>query len=309
MSFLLKSTRERAEVWKPLFQKALPDLAFHIWPETGNPEDVRFMAAWEPPADLLQRFPNLEVLFSVGAGVDQFDMSAIPEHVTIIRMIEPGLTDGMVDYVLWATLTLHREILTYLAQQKQHVWKTRHNKIASQRRVGVMGLGTLGTPVARALAHAGFNCRGWSRSRHAVPDVTCYAGGEELDAFLAETDILVCLLPLTDATRGMLNADLFAKLPKGAQVINVARGAHLVTQDLLAALDSGQIGAAILDVTDPEPLPAESPLWAHPNVLVTPHVASNSQTETAGRVLLDTVQRYLAGERDFPSKVDRSKGY
>ncbi|MCP1242507.1 glyoxylate/hydroxypyruvate reductase A [Acetobacter lambici] len=309
MSFLLKSTRERAEVWKPLFNKALPDLAFHVWPETGAPEDVRFMAAWEPPADLLKRFPNLEVLFSVGAGVDQFDMNTIPEHVTIIRMIEPGLTDGMVDYVLWATLTLHREIPTYLVQQKQHVWKTRHNKIAAQRRVGVMGLGTLGSPVVQALAHAGFDCSGWSRSRHTLANVTCYAGSDELDAFLASSDILVCLLPLTDATRGMLNADLFARLPKGAQIINVARGAHLVTADLLAALDSGQIGAAILDVTDPEPLPADSPLWDHPNVMVTPHVASNSQTETAGCVLLDTVQRYLAGERDFPSKVDRSQGY
>lgn len=309
MSFLLKSTPERAKVWKPLFNHALPHLAFHVWPETGNPEEVRFLATWEPPSDLLTRFPNLEVIFSVGAGVDQFDMSAIPEHVTIIRMIEPGLTDGMVDYVLWAVLTLHRDGLTYIAQQKNHVWKTRPNLVAAQRRVGIMGLGTLGAPVARALALNGFTCSGWSRSRHAMPDVTCYAGVEELGTFLATTDILVCLLPLTDATRGILNTSLFEKLPRGAQLINAARGAHLVVPDLLEVLESGQISAAILDVTDPEPLPTDSPLWDDPRIFITPHIASSSQTETAGRVLLDTVERYLAGERNFPSRVDRSKGY
>lgn len=213
MSFLLKSTPERADVWKPLFKKALPDLPFHVWPETGRPEDVRFLAAWEPPADLLTRFPNLEVIFSVGAGVDQFDMSAIPDHITIIRMIEPGLTEGMVDYVLWATLTLHRDGLAYIAQQKSHIWKARPNLVASQRRVGIMGMGTLGAPVALALAQNGFSCSGWSRTRHSVSNVTCYAGPEELDTFLATTDILVCLLPLTDATRGILNADLFKSSP------------------------------------------------------------------------------------------------
>ncbi|OUI85479.1 2-hydroxyacid dehydrogenase [Acetobacter tropicalis] len=309
MSFLLKSTPERAKIWKPLFNKALPDLAFHVWPETGNPEEVRFLAAWEPPANLLTYFPNLEVIFSVGAGVDQFDLSAIPEHVTIIRMIEPGLTDGMVDYILWATLTLHRDGLTYINQQKQHIWKARPNLVAAQRRVGIMGLGTLGAPVAQALASNGFTCSGWSRSRHEVPNVTCYAGPEELDAFLAITDILICLLPLTNATRGMLNADLFKKLPQGAQLINAARGAHLVIPDLLEMLENGHLSAAILDVTDPEPLPADSLLWDNPRILITPHIASSSQTETAGHVLLDTVERYLAGERTFSSRVDRSKGY
>lgn len=309
MSFLLKSTRKRAEVWQPLFKAALPDLAFHVWPETGNPEDIRFIAAWELSDDLPTRFPNLEVIFSIGAGVDQLNLATIPEHITIIRMIEPGLTTGMVEYILWATLTLHREIPTYLDQQKQHLWKTRHNKIAAQRRVGVMGMGTLGTPVAQALSRAGFQCSGWSRSRHTIADVTCYAGTDELDVFLATTDILVCLLPLTDATNGILNAKLFAKLPKGAQIINAARGAHLMIPDLLDALESGQIGAAILDVTDPEPLPSTSPLWAHPRVIITPHIASISQTESAGRVLVETMQRYLAGERAFASRIDRSRGY
>lgn len=309
MSFLLKSTPERAEVWKRLFNQALPGLEFHVWPETGNPEEVRFLAAWEPPSELLERFPNLEVIFSVGAGVDQFDMSTIPEHISIIRMIEPGLTDGMVEYVLWAALTLHRNGLTYISQQRKHVWKAQPNLVASQRRVGIMGLGTLGAPVAQALAINGFICSGWSRSRHSVPNVTCYAGEEELDAFLETTDILVCLLPLTDATRGILNTNIFEKLPRGAQLINAARGGHLIVPDLLEALKSGQISAAILDVTDPEPLSSDSPLWDDPRILITPHIASSSQTETAGRVLLDTVQRYIAGERNFPSRVDRSKGY
>ncbi|NHN87115.1 2-hydroxyacid dehydrogenase [Acetobacter conturbans] len=309
MSFLLKSTKERADVWGALFRSELPDLPFHVWPETGNPEDVQFLATWEPPPDLLTTFPNLEVIFSVGAGVDQFDMTRIPDHVTIIRMIESGLTDGMVEYVNWAVLTLHRDILAYVRQQRQHEWKPVHNKIASQRRVGVMGMGTLGSPVASALAGAGFLCSGWSRSRHEVEGVTSYAGPDELDAFLAASEILVCLLPLTDATRGILNASLFSRLPKGAQIVNVARGAHLVVPDLIAALDSGQLSAAILDVTSPEPLPADSPLWDDQRVLITPHVASVSQTETAGRVLLDTVRRYLAGERNFHSMVDRSKGY
>jgi glyoxylate/hydroxypyruvate reductase A len=308
MAFVYKGEARRGAIWAEQFARKMPHLPFRIWPEVGDAAHVRFMAAWEPPRDIRQTFPNLEVLFSVGAGVDQFDLSALPPGLTVVRMVEPGLTACMCEYVSWAVLSLHREIPLYLQQQRRSLWKEHPVRPAHTRRVGVMGMGTLGRAALAQLRQLGFDCAGWSRSRRSDPGVHCYAGEAELGDFLARTDILVCMLPLTAETRGMLGRRVFDALPQGASLVNAGRGGHLVEADLLATLERGQISAVILDVCEPEPLPQGHPFWDHPRIWLTPHVASATQAETAVESLLGNLRRHEAG---LPLKgvVDRSRGY
>jgi glyoxylate/hydroxypyruvate reductase A len=308
MTFLYKADPTRGIEWATLFASQAPDLPFRIWPDVGDPSAVRYLATWVPPDDFVSRFPNLEILFSVGAGVDQFDFASLPPTLPLVRMVEPGVVGGMVDYVTLAVLAFHRDLPTYMAQQRQKTWAPLRVHTPARRRVGVLGLGQLGQAVLARLTGMGFDCAGWSRSRRDVTGVACFAGEGELDAFLARTDYLVCLLPLTDETRGFLDTNLFARLPKGAVVINCGRGGHLVAEDLLAALESGQVSAAMLDVTDPEPLPPEHPFWEHPRIVLTPHVASMTQPETGVRAVLDNIRRHKAGE-PLIGLVDTTRGY
>lgn len=308
MALLYKSDPARGAEWAAILAQKAPDLSFRIWPEIGDPADIRYFAAWMPPDDLMTQFPNLELLISVGAGVDHFDLSKLPPDLPVARMVEPGIVDGMVEYVSMAVLSLHRDLIDYVAQQRAEVWKQIRVRPASTRRVGVLGLGMLGEACCRMLVPFGFQVAGWSRSGREIDGVTSFAGTDALPEFLARTDILVCLLPLTDETRGMLNAELFAQLPKGAKLVNSGRGAHLDQDALLAALDSGQISAAVLDVTSPEPLTTGHPLWSHPRVLVTPHIASMTQPETAVEVVLENLRRHQAGE-PLIGLVDRQRGY
>jgi glyoxylate/hydroxypyruvate reductase len=308
MSFVYKADPVRGVEWARLFAERRPDLPFHIWPEIGDPAAVRFLAAWQPPPDIATAFPNLEVLFSVGAGVDQFDLGALPPELPVVRMIEPGIVGGMVEYVTLAVLALHRDLPAYLEQQRRGVWKPIRVWPASRRRVGVLSLGELARAVLARLAGFGFALSGWSRTQHDVPGVDCHAGLEGLPAFLSGCDILVCLLPLTTETRGILNRRLFAALPKGAGLVNAGRGGHLVQQDLLEALKAGQLSAAVLDVADPEPLPGDHPFWAHPRIWLTPHIASMTQPETAVEAVLANLERHARGER-MHGLIDRALGY
>lgn len=308
MALLYKSDPARGAEWAKILAQKAPDLSFRIWPEIGDPKDIRYFAAWMPPDDLMTQFPNLELLISVGAGVDHLDLSKLPRGLPIARMVEPGIVDGMVEYVSMAVLGLHRDLIDYAAQQRDEVWKQIRVRPAATRRVGVLGLGMLGEACCKMLNHFGFQVAGWSRSRREIAGVTCFAGAGELPDFLGRTDILVCLLPLTDETRGMLGAELFAQLPKGARLVNTGRGGHLDQDALLAALDSGQISAAWLDVTTPEPLTKGHPLWSHPRVMVTPHIASMTQPETAVDVVLENLRRHHAGE-PLIGLVDRERGY
>jgi len=308
MAFLYKSDAERGAVWARLFAERAPEIPFRQWPDIGDPAAVRYLAAWTPPEHLAESFPNLELLFSVGAGIDQFELAALPPRVGVVRMIEPGLLAGMLDYATLGVLALHRDLPAYLAQQRSALWQPGPVLTAGQRRVGVMGLGTLGRAVAERLATLGFVVSGWSRSRRDVPGIACHAGAAELPAFLGAADILVCLLPLTEATRGILDRALFAQLPPGASLLNLGRGAHLVADDLIAALDRGHLRAAMLDVTEPEPLPPEDPLWRHPKILITPHIASVTQAEGAALAVIDNLERHRTG-RPVLGLVDRSKGY
>ncbi|MCK1655884.1 glyoxylate/hydroxypyruvate reductase A [Bradyrhizobium sp. 149] len=307
MTILYKANMARGAEWAGFFAERAPDMPFRLWPDIGDPADVRYLVAWVPPDDIAT-FPNLELVFSVGAGVDQFDASKLPPHIPLVRMLEPRIAETMVEYVTMAVLALHRDLLDFISQQKAQVWCEIRITPAKRRRVGVMGLGQLGQAVLERLKAFGFPLSGWNRSPREIEGVTCYAGMETLPDFLAQTDILVCLLPLTDETRSILNADLFAHLPRGASLVNVGRGPHLVEADFLAALDSGALSGAVLDVAEPEPLPAGHPFWSHPRILVTPHNASMTSPDTAVDFVLDVIARHRSGE-DLPGRVDRTRGY
>ena len=305
MTFLYRSEPIRGAIWQRMFAEHLPDLPFRLWPDMGDKADVTYLGAWTLPDDLSE-FTNLKVLFSVAAGVDQLDVGRIPEHVDLVRMLEPGLTAGMVEYVTMAVLALHRGMPAYLDDQRRRVWQPGRSRPGSSR-VGVMGLGVLGCAVLSALAPFGFPRRGWSRSEREVAGVECFAGTDALPDFLGGCDILICLVPLTPETQGILNAALFAALPEGAAVINVGRGGHLVGADLIAALD-GHLSAAVLDVFDPEPLPPEDKLWAHPRIWVTPHIASMSQPESSAEAVIANIRAHRRGE-PMAGLVERHRGY
>lgn len=308
MTLLYKADPERGAVWARQFALCAPEVDFRIWPDVGDPAAVRYLVAWEPPENLTEAFPNLEVVFSVGAGVDQFDFSRIPLELPVVRMVESGLVAGMVEYATLAVLAAHRDLLTYVAQQREGVWNPIRVRTAGSRRVGVLGMGVLGQAVLTTLHGFGFQCAGWSRTARQLPGIESYAGEEGLDALLARTDILVCLLPLTEATGGILSMKVFERLPQGAVVVNVGRGGHLVEPDLLDALDGGHLSAAFLDVFAKEPLPASHPFWRHPRIMITPHIASMTQPETAVEAVLDNLRRHRAG-LPLVGLVDRRRGY
>ncbi|WP_313803026.1 glyoxylate/hydroxypyruvate reductase A [Sphingobium sp.] len=308
MTLLYTSDPERGRIWREIFAAEAPEIAFVTPEEMRDPAAIRYLAAWDPSRELLERLTGLQALFSVGAGIDQFDMGKLPPQVRLVRMIEPGIVEGMVEYACGAVLTLHRGFIDYGIAQREHRWAPVKLVPAAARRVGVMGLGQLGQAVLNALRPFGFTLSGWSRSRHEVEGVTCHAGAAEMDAFLGRCDILICLVPLTAETRGILCRDTLSKLPRGAALINVGRGGHLVEQDMLSLLDEGHLSAAILDVTEPEPLPPTHPFWDHPRIMLTPHVASMTRADSAARALIANIRRLEAGEA-MMGEVSRQRGY
>lgn len=308
MALLVRTSRDRSAAWRTALHQAAPDLDIRVWPECGDPAEITALLTWKAPPDLVQRFPNLRVIFSEGAGVDQFLSLDLPETVSLVRIVDPALTGMMVEYGTWATLALHRRIPAYQRAQAAHEWKGLPDMLARDRRVGVLGLGVLGRALLERLRLFGFDCAGWSRGGHVLDGAMCFAGAEGLQPFLARTDILICLLPLTDETRGILSAAHFDAMPRGAALINCGRGGHLVEQDLLDALASGQLSHAILDVTTPEPLPVDHPFWDHPGVTITPHVASDTTPASAAAQVIENLKCLQRGEAPV-GLVDRQRGY
>ncbi|WP_441259443.1 2-hydroxyacid dehydrogenase [Bradyrhizobium sp. 521_C7_N1_3] len=307
MAFLFKSDAARAAIFRQVFARELPDLEFHHCSESFDPEKVRYLLMWSAPDDL-SRFRNLEVLFSIGAGVDQFRPETIPDHVKLVRMVEDGIIRMMQEYVVLGVLTLHREMLAYREQQRRGVWQALATSQAPDRRVGFLGVGMLAQAAIDRLKPFRFPLAAWSRSKKVIEGVACFHGDDQLGDFLRGTDILVCLLPLTEQTSGILNKRLFSLLPAGARLLHVGRGPQLDQGALIEALDSGQLAAAMLDVTDPEPLPESHPLWSHPKVIITPHIASVTQPHTAARSVIENIRRHRAGRNPI-GLVDRTLGY
>lgn len=304
MAILYLSDPQRGEVFRAACTRALPDLPFYIG-HAPDPGAVRYLVTWTAPADLAATYPNLRMILSVGAGVDQFDLATLPEDLQVVRMLDPGIAAQMQEYITLAVLALHRDLPQYLSQQKTGQWRAGQNRPAAERRVGVMGLGQLGQAALAALRPFGFPLAGWSRSPRQIAGVECFT---DLDRFLARTDLLVCLLPLTPETHGLLNAGLFARLPRGACLVHAGRGRQLDHAALLQALQSGQLAGAMLDVTEPEPLPTDHPLWHDPRVVLTPHIACQTRGGTAAAHVIAAIRADLAGQA-VPGRIDRAKGY
>jgi len=309
MALLFKSDASRVEHWIAAFRRQAPEIDLRVFPEIGDPASIDYALLWQPPPGLMATLPNLKVVFSVGAGVDHLMRDPeLPRHLPLVRMVEPGLTAGMSEFVVMSVLMHHRFMLDYRLQQQQARWEEIQQIPAEQRGVAVLGLGEMGLDALRKLRPFGFKLLGWSRTPREVPGVECFHGPDGLARLLPRAEILVCLLPLTDETRGLLDARLFGQLPKGAILINAGRGGQQNEADILAALDSGQLGGATLDVFQQEPLPASSPLWRHPRVIVTPHVAAMTMAETAVAEVIANIRRYERGEA-LHSVVDLARGY
>ncbi|TWB22796.1 glyoxylate/hydroxypyruvate reductase A [Nitrospirillum amazonense] len=310
MALLFVSAHDHAEDWANELNAQLPELDVRVWPDgMGDPAEIDYALVWKPPAGLLASLPKLKVIFSLGAGVDALLADPTLPDLPLVRMVEPGLTEGMTEYVCLHVLRWHRDAPLFEAQQRAGQWKQlTHQHLARERKVGILGLGALGSDAAHALKALRFDVAGWSRSPKQLDGIATYHGAGGLAPFLARTDILVCLLPLTADTENILDAGLLAQLPRGAVVINAARGRHLVEEDLLAALNSGHLAGATLDVFRTEPLPADHPFWTHPRVTVTPHVAAITQARTAVEQVVGGLKRLAAGQ-PLINLVDRRRGY
>ena len=300
--------------WKNRFDTVCGDRRVVLLPDrTLNPADIHYAAVWKPAPGELAAFANLRVIFNLGAGVDALMADSGLPSVPLVRVAVSDLTDRMTEYVVLHVLMHHRQELYLRACQREKHWAPKFQWPAGAISVGIMGLGTLGTRAAQALAQLGFRVSGWSRSPRQVDGVECFHGGAQRDAFLRRTDILVCLLPLTPDTRHMLDRDLFRSLnrdsPMGAPVlINAGRGGLQNEADILACLDDGTLGAASLDVFVDEPLPAVSRFWTHPRVVLTPHNAADTDPDAISRYVAAQIERFEAGGR-LDNVVDPARGY
>ncbi len=309
MALLFRSSVDSATRWCAQLSRLMPGLDIRVWPQIGDPVDIDYALVWRPEPGLLAALPKLKLILSLGAGVDHILLDPqLPRDVPIVRLVDPYLTDAMSEYVALQVLRLHRRDLDYRAQQEAGVWRELPQPNAGERPVGILGFGEIGQETARKLKALGFQVAGWGRGEKTVAGFATFAGPAGLPRLLAESEILVCLLPLTNETQGILNAHTFTALPKGAGLVNAGRGAHLVEEDLIPALDSGQLSAAALDVFREEPLPQGHPFWRHPRILVTPHIAGTTNPATAAPIVLDTIRRFEAG-RLLLNRVDLSRGY
>ena len=305
MNILFASETEKAEFWLPLLRKALPQDRFT---ETFDlPVDVALVAT--PPAGTLQKLRGAKLIQSLWMGVEKLLADpALPRGVPLARLIDPGMVAAMSETVLAHVLDWHHHHYYYRALQKEKRWRRVRQFLASDRTVGILGLGELGSDVSKKLLALGFNVVGFSRRPKQLEGVDCFSGESGLSEMLQKTDVLVCLLPLTEQTRGILNSRTLGKLrPKGC-LINVARGGHLVAADLIALLNSGHLRHAYLDVFEPEPLPADDRLWSHPAVTITPHTAALTEPRTAIAKIVDNVERVRRGEPPL-HLVDPAAGY
>jgi glyoxylate/hydroxypyruvate reductase len=303
-----------AERWKRRFDEVLSDRPVVPLPGAAfDPANIHYAAVWKPAPGELAAFPNLRVIFNLGAGVDALMADSGLPDVPLVRVAVGDLTARMTEYVVLHVLMHHRQEPYLRASQREKRWQPKFQWPAGAISVGIMGLGTLGANAAGALRHLGFQVAGWSRSAKQVDDVACFHGEGQLDAFLRRTDILVCLLPLTPETRHILNRGLFAKLnrdsPLGAPVlINAGRGGLQNEADILSCLDDGTLGAASLDVFANEPLPADSPFWTHPKMVLTPHNAADTDPDEISKYVARQIERFEAGGA-LDNVVDRKRGY
>lgn len=307
----LSGTLDLAAYFDPVFAEHAPDIVM-LRPETvSDPATVQVAMAWQPSPDAFSRYPNLRLVSSIAAGVDSIlSCPSLPPGVPVMRIRDEDQARTMAGFAAWHVLWHHRRFSTYLQQQRFGIWQKLPCAAPREVRVGILGFGQMGRAVAEALVVLGYCVAAFCRREPAqpIPGVALHSGAEGLGAIATQSDILINLLPLTPETRGLLDARLFARMPRGAALIQLGRGEQLVEEDLLAALAEGRLSGASLDVFAAEPLPASHPFWTHPNVVVTPHAASESSAETVVRFFAEEVRRCLAGGSPAAA-VDRTNGY
>jgi glyoxylate/hydroxypyruvate reductase len=311
VKLLFYTAASNSAAWLDALARAMPGASIGTWPEvaTGATDGADYALVWKPPPELLAKLKSAKAIFNLGAGVDSLD--SIPRSlpaVPLIRLEDAGMAEQMAEYVVHAVLRRYREFEAYAESQRDALWQPRERIDKSGFRIGILGMGVLGVSVAAALAPFGFPIDGWSRSRKQIPDVRSFAGAAELGAFLGRCRVLVCMLPLTAETRGMLNRATLSQLSKGAYVVNVSRGALLIDEDLLALIESGAIDGATLDVFQEEPLPPAHAFWHHPRITVTPHVSAVTRIEESVAQIAAKIRRLESG-LPVSGVVDRARFY
>ena len=308
-SILIIYEADNLELLITKLKENIPNINIYIFPEVENPEKIDAILTWKPPLGIMEQFPNLKAIISLGAGVEEIVRDPnLPPNVPIVRIVEPRVTSRMSEYILLAVLRFHRQAFPYQIFQKTRHWKPLPLPETNSCQIGILGLGVLGLDAAKKLNNLGFPVRGWSRTAKHIDGIECFYGREQLKLCLSKCRVLVCLLPLTPETSGILNRETFSAILPGSYLINVARGQHLVEPDLLEALDSGQLSGACLDVFSREPLPENHPFWSHPQITITPHVATQTDSEYWTKPIVDTINRIRA---DLPLKnlVNLQQGY
>jgi glyoxylate/hydroxypyruvate reductase len=297
-----------AKAWRDTFGEQLPDLEIRIWPDAGKLADIEYLAFMHPDFDSLPTFPNLKAMFSRSAGVESFIRHPKLPRAPLCKVEPPGGDPMMTEYVVMHVLRLHRDMPGYQAAQANREWRRATILRPEQRRVGFLGFGMMARPPAQVLKSLGFKVSAWVRNPREEADVAIYHGPDQLELFLQQTDIAVCLLPLTAETEGIFCTRTFSMMPRGAMLVNIGRGKHVVDQDLINALDSGQLSYAALDALWPEPLPPTSPLWLHPKVTVMPHVARRPTVVQLVTEIAANIRSFEAGGR-LLQEGDITTGY
>jgi glyoxylate/hydroxypyruvate reductase A len=297
-----------AQAWRDTFKEKIPDLPIRIWPEAGEPRDIEYLAFMQPNFDLLPSFPNLKAMFSRSAGADSFVGHPKLPKVPLGKLEPPGGDPMMTEYVIMHVLRFHRDMPAYQVSQAKREWRRAPIMRPEQRRIGFLGFGMMAKAPALILKSLGFAVSAWVRSPRPAAEVPLFHGRDQLEPFLNQTDIAVCLLPLTRETEGIFCARTFAMMPRGAMLVNVGRGKHVIDNDLIAALDSGHLSYAALDALWPEPLPSESPLWLHPKVTVMPHVARRPTVAQLVTEIVANIRSLEAGE-PLLQEIDVALGY
>lgn len=309
MHILFYAHGSTGDDWLAALGKTLPLADIRLWQE-GDTAPADYAVVWKPPAAMLRGRTDLKAIFNLGAGVDAILQLGddLPAQVPIVRLDDAGMAMQMAEYVAYAVLRHFRRFGEFDAQSRDHQWRFLKPRDKKAHRIGILGMGVLGARITNALRHFEFDVHGWSRTRKQIVGVDSFAGSDEFDAFLSQSNIVICVLPLTDDTRGLLNRDALAMLPKGAYVINVARGAHIVERDLLDLIEEGHLAGAMLDVFDDEPLPADHPFWREPRITITPHIAALTLRGDSVRQIATKMKLLERGE-PIAGLVDRSKGY
>ncbi|MEB2779147.1 2-hydroxyacid dehydrogenase [Algoriphagus persicinus] len=306
MSLAIISPGKKPDVWIKEFKVLAPELAIEVYPEITEPEKVEFVFLWQHPEGILSDFPNLKLISSMGAGVDHILRdNSIPPAIPIVRIVDEKLTYSMTNYVVMAVLNFHRQTARYQINQTRKIWDMSVPELDVT--VGVMGVGALGKDVMEKLNSMGFPVVGFGYSEKTDFQYPYYTK-DELDEFLREVNVLVCLLPLTPDTENILNAGLFAKCNPNTYLINVARGKHLVEDDLIEALESGQLSGAMLDVYRQEPLPKNHPFWENRKITMTPHIASVTNPQAAAPQVIENI-KLIRENRELINVVNRTRGY